>query len=56
MGQNTSSSLEQTNMASREERMEITQAEYDAIFGSSDAELQSDLGQGSDLDFDGLDD
>ena len=55
MGQNTSSSLEQTNMASREE-MEITQAEYDANFGSSDAELQSDLGQGSDLDFDGLDD
>lgn len=43
-------------MASRVERIEITQAEFDKIFGSSDSETENNSGEGSDLDFQGLDD
>ena len=41
-------------MASCGEAMEITRAEYDEIFGSSDVELEENLDEGSDIDFDGL--
>lgn len=42
-------------MASRVEKMDITEAKYDKIFGSSDTETESNSGEGSDLDFYGLD-
>ena len=41
-------------MASCREPMEITQAEHDDIFGSSDNELEENLDEGLDIDFDGL--
>ena len=41
-------------MAARYDIMDITQAEYDDIFGNSDPEIEGDVGEESDLDFDGL--
>ena len=46
--------LAQINMAACYTPMEITQAKYDDRFGSSDSELEGDVGEESDIDFDGL--
>ena len=41
-------------MAARYDIMDITETEYDNIFGNSDPEIEGDVGEESDLDFDGL--